>query len=118
TSVPPSWRTYVRSVILTSAVAAEANVAAAPNMTTASSMKRFMLSPFVASTPPVSPRRPEGAKHPSAYAGELEAVSLFAPGVRVVVVPVALPETGLVHRAELDRAQPFRALPEGLRSEE
>src|SRR6266536_3374304 len=41
-----------------------------------------------------------------------EAVALFLPEVRVVVVAVALPEAGLVVVQELEAAQPLRALPE------
>src|SRR5262249_10974739 len=42
----------------------------------------------------------------------LEPVALFLPVVRVVVVAIALPEARLVGGAELERAEPFRALPE------
>src|SRR5207253_7151758 len=44
----------------------------------------------------------------------LEAVPFFAPRVGVVVVAVALPESGLVDRRQLDPAQPLGALPEVL----
>src|SRR4051794_36055726 len=46
--------------------------------------------------------------------GSSEAVALLGPGVRVVVVAVALPEPRAVDRRELDPAQPLRALPEVL----
>ena len=42
----------------------------------------------------------------------LEAVSLLAPGIGLVVVAVPLPEPGLVRVRELDAAQPLCALPE------
>src|SRR5690242_94956 len=44
----------------------------------------------------------------------LERVALFRERVGVIVVAVPLPETGLVDPAELDPAQPLRALPEVL----
>src|SRR5262249_55327637 len=43
-----------------------------------------------------------------------EPVPLLLEGVGVVVVPVALPESGAIVRRELDPAKPFRALPEVL----
>src|SRR4051794_16431240 len=43
-----------------------------------------------------------------------EPVSLLFPRVGVVVVAVALPESGLVDRRQLDSAQPLGALPEVL----
>src|SRR5437867_4154252 len=43
-----------------------------------------------------------------------EAIALFLPRIGVVVVAVALPETGLVDGRELDSAQPLGALPEVL----
>ena len=54
-----------------------------------------------------------------AAAGGLLAVSLFLPGVGVVVVAVALPEAELVVVEELEAAQPLGALPEvALRDEQ
>src|SRR3954465_8196756 len=47
-----------------------------------------------------------------------EAVPLFLPVVRVVVVAVALPEPRLVAREELQAAQPLRALPEVTRRDD
>src|SRR5207248_714774 len=53
----------------------------------------------------------DGRRH-SASAAALEPVALFLPVVRVVVVAVALPEAGLVGRAQLEAPEPLRALPE------
>src|SRR3954453_12107426 len=66
---------------------------------------RFTISPFFC--PSV------GASDPNS-----EAVALFLPVVRVVVVAVALPEPRLVGREELEAAQPLRALPEVTRRDD
>src|SRR5215468_3302535 len=47
-----------------------------------------------------------------------EAIPLLLPGVGVVVIAVALPETGPVGRRELDPVQPLRAFPEVARWDE
>src|SRR6266516_6416595 len=48
----------------------------------------------------------------------LEGVPLFFPVVRFVVVPVALPEAGLVAVQELEASEPLRALPEVARRDD
>src|SRR4051794_1778396 len=56
---------------------------------------------------------------PTACRDSIRAEALFLPGIRVVVVPVALPEPGHVVVQELEAAEPLRALPEvALRNDE
>src|SRR3954466_2194627 len=76
-----------------------------PAASTATIEKRLPISPFVC------PRF--GASDPNS-----EAVALFLPVVRVVVVAVALPEPRLVGGEELQAAQPLGALPEVTRRDD
>ena len=52
---------------------------------------------------------PRAAAHPDGIGA---AVALLGPGIASHVIPVLLPEPGIVLLQELEPTQPFRALPE------
>src|SRR3954469_10044553 len=58
------------------------------------------------------PRGASAAPGPRISAGSVTLVPLLTPGVAQVVVPVLLPEPGLVARHQGQLADPLRALPE------
>src|SRR6476661_9643108 len=58
------------------------------------------------------PRGASGTPAPRTSAGSVTLVPLLSPGVAEIVVPVLLPEPGLVAGHEGQLAHPLRALPE------
>src|SRR5215218_9646008 len=53
-----------------------------------------------------------GGRRRSGANGSVTLVSLLAPGVAAVVVPVLLPEAGLIARQQRELVNPLGALPE------